>query len=160
MVSAPLGLSLLLAKMAAAADMDDADAYAACYVLFHVTFEFMRVVCDAQGARCVASTRMRGAPRFAAVSGLNTTLCLVLQVVLQLGFQITRGPSHNSDAIAQFRVLAALLLALFLCYAALASGRALCILCRGADDETADNGYRRFADEARADSILKTVLRW
>ena len=60
------------------------DAYAACYVAFHTLFELMRVVCEAEGARCVASYRKAGAPRFAAVSGLNTTLALVLQVLLEV----------------------------------------------------------------------------
>ena len=64
------------------------------YVFFHVTFEFMRVVCDAEGARCVASTRVRGAPRFAAVSGLNTTFCLVLQVCRCMCTRHARARAH------------------------------------------------------------------
>ena len=48
--------------------------YGTCMACVHVGFELMRVLCEAEGARCVASTRgCRGPPRFAAVSGVVTT---------------------------------------------------------------------------------------
>ena len=100
------------------------------------------------------------------------------QVVLQLVFQLTREPSRSDAdrAATQFRVLSDLLLALFLCYGGLALSRALCMLCwrsgrsfstwlsvgdgiGKASDEAAGDGYRLFADEARAGAIPNTVLR-
>jgi len=51
---------------------------------YHVLHELMRVVCDAEGARCVARTSYRGAPRFALVGGIATTATLVLQSAAQV----------------------------------------------------------------------------
>jgi len=113
----PLGLSLLLYAMSV---VKRESVYAASYVLFHVSFELVRVLCEAQGARCVAAARVEGAPRFAAVSGLNTTISLALQVVLQLLFN---HPSRLPLDM-QFRILAGLLLALHVAYAVAAASRA------------------------------------
>ena len=43
----------------------------------------MRVFCEAEGARCVARARYRGAARFALVGGINTFAALSLQTALQ-----------------------------------------------------------------------------
>ena len=51
--------------------------------IFHVIFELMRVFCEAEGARCVARARYRGAARFALVGGINTFAALSLQTALQ-----------------------------------------------------------------------------
>lgn len=113
MVIGPLGLSAALYSMSVVAREE---LYLACYVIFHVGFELMRVLCEAEGARCVAATRCVGTPRFAAVSGLNTTLSLALQSALQFVFNTPqRLPLEE-----QFRLLAAMLLALFVAYACLA----------------------------------------
>ena len=57
--------------------------YGGSFVLFHVIFELMRVFCEAEGARCVARARYRGAARFALVGGINTFAALSLQTALQ-----------------------------------------------------------------------------
>lgn len=90
--------------------------YALGYISFHVGFELTRVLCAAQGARCIAATRCQSQPRFAAVSGLTTTVTLVLQTVLQLVF---------FKSSKDFPVLAAILFALFLAYVAAACTRAV-----------------------------------
>ena len=97
--------------------------YSGAYVLFHVSFELMRVVCEAEGARCIASYRATGAPRYAAVSGLNTTLSLALQVALQLLLLI--GHPTRLALQTQFQLLASIFVALFACYAGIALCRAL-----------------------------------
>ena len=99
-----------------------AELYAAGYIVFHVGFECLRVVCEAEGARCVAATRCEGAPRFAAVSGLNTTLSLGLQVLLQLLFDKPRRLPLEE----QFALLSAMLLALFGAYASVAVWKRAC----------------------------------
>ena len=83
----------------------------------------MRVVCEAEGARCIASYRATGAPRYAAVSGLNTTLSLALQVALQLLLLI--GHPTRLALQTQFQLLASIFVALFACYAGIALCRAL-----------------------------------
>lgn len=116
MVVAPVLLAALLCAMSST---HGRDWYAAYYVSFHMFFEYMRVVCDAEGARCIASARVRGAPRFAAVSGLNMVLCLSLQSVLQMLV-------YRLNLAVQFRVLAALLAMVSFVYAGLVvSGRSL-----------------------------------
>ena len=82
----------------------------------------MRVLCEAEGARCVAATQCVGTPRFAAVSGLNTTLSLGLQAILQLLFNTPQRLPLNE----QFRLLAAMLFCLFLAYASLAVWHGFC----------------------------------
>lgn len=59
---------------------------------YHVLHELMRVVCDAEGARCVARTSYRGAPRFALVGGLATTATLFLQSGAQVSERCTSFP--------------------------------------------------------------------
>jgi len=86
--------------------------YATCYILFHVSFELLRVLCEAEGARCVAATHVKGAPRFAAVGGLNSTLSLAVQVLLQVFFNHPR----RLPLPVQFEVLAAIMLALHVAY--------------------------------------------
>ena len=113
LVAGPLVLCVLLYMMTIA---DTEWLYAAGYITFHISFELMRVLCEAQGARCVAATRCQGQPRFAAVSGLNTTLTLSLQVVLQIFFA------------ADFHMLAGILFGLFVAYVAAALVR--CLLCQ------------------------------
>jgi len=79
--AAPLALAALLYGMAIT---HARLTYDVAFVLFHVLFELMRTVCDAEGARCVARTRYRGVPRFALVSGLSTTATLIIQTVGRL----------------------------------------------------------------------------
>ena len=67
--------------------------YAIGYVVYHVGFELMRGLCEAEGARCVAATRCEGEPRFAAVSGVVTTVTLGLQSMLQFFFSRSCAPS-------------------------------------------------------------------
>lgn len=62
---------------------------------YHVLHELMRVVCDAEGARCVARTSYRGAPRFALVGGLATTATLFLQSGAQVSERRTSFPEPN-----------------------------------------------------------------
>lgn len=54
--------------------------FSVAYVLFHVIFECMRVLCTAEAARCIASSPWHGPPRFALIGGLNLTVALGLQV--------------------------------------------------------------------------------
>ena len=105
-----------------------------------VLHELMRVVCDAEGARCVAHTAYRGArpalvschplpsthvpdtsptrlrqspagaPRFALVGGIATTATLALQSLAQL---LGSRPGLGLPLQTQFKLLAAMLLALF-----------------------------------------------
>ena len=148
MVFAPLVLAALLYLMSVVQEMG---AYATGYITFHVGFELMRVVCEAEGARCVASYRKAGAPRFAAVSGLNTTLALVLQVLLQL---FVNQP-HRLEPQTQFQVFAAVFLALFVGYAALGVYR-VCRAVRGPAEDRSTGGsetaegqrYQRYAGPA------------
>ena len=100
-----------------------ATPYSGAYVLFHVSFELMRVVCEAEGARCIASYRGTGAPRYAAVSGLNTTFSLALQVALQL--LLLFGRPNRLALQTQFQLLASIFLALFACYGGMAVCRAI-----------------------------------
>lgn len=83
-------------------------------VMFHVTFEVMRVVCVAEGARCVASVRWHGPPRFALMGGLSLTVALLLQSLLQLVFdQLSRTSLPLSG---QFRIFAGLFFLLHVAY--------------------------------------------
>lgn len=111
-VGSPLMLAALLYTMTIA---ETEQLYALGYVSFHVGFEMMRVLCEAEGARCIAATSCQGQPRFAAVSGLNTTITLVLQVLLQMLFTFPRD----------FHVLASILFGLFVAYVAAAALRVL-----------------------------------
>jgi hypothetical protein len=111
-VGSPLVLAALLYTMTIA---ETEQLYALGYVSFHVGFEMMRVLCEAEGARCIAATSCQGQPRFAAVSGLNTTITLVLQVLLQMFFTFPRD----------FQVLASILFGLFVAYVAAAALRVL-----------------------------------
>jgi len=111
-VGSPLVLAALLYMMTIA---ETEQLYALGYVSFHVGFEMMRVLCEAEGARCIAATSCQGQPRFAAVSGLNTTITLVLQVLLQMFFTFPRD----------FQVLASILFGLFVAYVAAAALRVL-----------------------------------
>ena len=106
----PAGLGALLYLMSTTAS---AQVYDIAYVAFHSMFELMRVVCEAEGARCVASARVRGTPRFAAVSGMSSCACLLLQSGLQL---MANSAAMHLAVTAQFRVLAALLLMLCTTY--------------------------------------------
>ena len=150
LVIGPLGLSGFLYLMSV---VKREDFYAASYILFHVGFECLRVLCEAEGARCVANTRCAGAPRFAAVSGLNTTASLLLQTALQLLFNNPRRLPLDE----QFRFLAALLVLLSMAYGALSVWRSLCSRSRRAsdaasgseDDATTDRrAYVRYRDAA------------
>jgi len=110
---APLLLSALLYAMAVAGERHDerlAASYDAAFVAYHVLHELMRVVCDAEGARCVAHTAYRGAPRFALVGGIATTATLALQSLAQL---LGSRPGLGLPLHTQFKLLAAMLLALF-----------------------------------------------
>lgn len=122
MVAAPLLMAALLYGMSV---LKTDYLYASSYALFHVAFELLRILCEVQGARCVAATRVRGAPRFASVSGLTTTVALSIQAVLQLAFvPRSLGIKRASMPLAQqFRIEAALLLALFAAYLAIALDR-------------------------------------
>lgn len=133
MVIGPLALSASLYAMSV---VERADLYAASYVLFHVSFELMRVLCEAEGARCVAATRCVGTPRFAAVSGLNTTLSLGLQSILQFLF----NTPQRLPLAEQFRLLAAMLFALFLAYASRAAWSGLCGRGQPRDDDALPEG--------------------
>lgn len=113
LLNGPLALAALLYMMSV---VESEVPYMAGYVLFHVCFELLRVICEAEGARCIANYRASGKPRFAAVSGLTTTLCLTLQVLLQVAF----NHPHRLELQTQFQILSAILLALFLSYAGLA----------------------------------------
>ena len=115
MVVAPLAMAALLYLMSV---LRTDYMYAVCYALFHVVFELLRILCEAEGARCVASTRVQGAPRFASVSGLTTTVALGIQAVLQLAFvPRSLGIKRESKPIVeQFQIEALLLLALFAVY--------------------------------------------
>jgi hypothetical protein len=130
------------------------------YVVFHLDFELMRVLCEAEGARCVAAYRRAGAPRFAAVSGLNTTLALALQAALQLLFS-------RLEPQMQFRVLAAIFLALFAAYAGHSVVAGLTSSCgmtrpgsddtaRGADDEAREEGQRYHCYDAAGSGTPST----
>lgn len=134
----PLALAGLLHLMSV---VEVAASYDAAYVAFHVCFELMRVLCEAEGARCVAAFRTSAMPRFAAVSGLTTTLTLSLQVVLQLLFNNPR----RLPLSAQFELLAALLLVLGAAYNAAALGRFLLCRRRGRAEggEEGGDGVRR-----------------
>lgn len=134
--------------------------YASGYVVFHLDFELMRVLCEAEGARCVAAYRRAGAPRFAAVSGLNTTLALALQAALQLLFS-------RLEPQMQFRVLAAIFLALFAAYAGHSVVAGLASSCgmtrpgsddtaRGADDEAREEGQRYHCYDAAGSGTPST----
>jgi hypothetical protein len=102
MAITPLGMAGLLYLMSVTASET---LYDLGYVLFHVSFEFMRVMCEAEGARAVAATRVRGSPRFAAISGLSTFGCLGLQSLLQVSFNAFVHESDEVRAIhTQFQV--------------------------------------------------------
>lgn len=118
--------------------------YALGYITFHVGFELMRVLCEAQGARCIAATRCQGPPRFAAVSGLNTTVTLSLQVVLQIFFKFP----------ADFHMLVFILFGLFVGYVAAAAVRALLCSSPGSAEGGAGSGARGGSSTARADAAL------
>ncbi|KAL1525570.1 hypothetical protein AB1Y20_020424 [Prymnesium parvum] len=107
----PLVMALLLAEMSVT--QNDA-VFSSCYVLFHVTFEFMRVICIAEAARCVASVRWHGPPRFALIGGLSLTVALSLQTLLQLVFDQLRGTTLPLSM--QFRIFAGLFVLLHLAY--------------------------------------------
>jgi len=113
---APLALAALLYVMASTGDRR---LYDVCFVAFHLLFELMRVLCDAEGARCVARISYEGAPRFALVSGLSTTATLLLQTAMQLLF--VRPTGLGLPLAQQFKVLSGLLLALFVACAASAA---------------------------------------
>ena len=85
-------------------------------------FELTRVVCTAEGARCVARITYEGAPRFALVSGMGTTATLLLQTSAQLLFSKT--PGLGLPLSAQFKYLAAMLLGLGVACAVAAVERA------------------------------------
>ena len=76
----------------------------------------MRVLCEAQGARCISLAACQGRPRFAAISGLNTTVTLIQQVVFQR--YLKRIP-------ADFNVLTAVLCVQFIGYSIAVSARHL-----------------------------------
>ena len=119
-----------------------------------------------EGARCIANYKAAGAPRFAAVSGLTTTLSLTLQVLLQIGF----NHPHQLDLQIQFQILAAILVGVFVGYACLTLRR--CALSwDGADDGDADRSvaaspqmmepqtsYRCF-DDARTSATVSSASR-
>ena len=104
----------------------------ACYVVFHTLFELMRVVCEAEGARCVA----RALPRRRAlhpVGGIGGGGAAAAD----------RAPVRRRQAglhlpLPQFKVFAAILVALFAGYA-----RAAAAACRRrppADDDAEEEG--------------------
>jgi hypothetical protein len=134
-VAMPLCLAGLLYAMASFTTAER-DAYAACYVAFHTLFELMRVVCEAEGARCVARARYRGAARFALVGGINTAAALLLQTALQFG--VGKQALHL-PLPAQFKVFAAILVALFAGYA-LRAAAAACRRRPPADDDAEEEG--------------------
>ena len=113
LVGAPPLLAVLLYVMATTRDRL---FYGGAFVLFHLTFELMRVLCEAEGARCVARARYRGSARFALVGGINTFAALALQSALQALFQAAIPALEM-----QFKSLAALLVVLgaFFCLDAL-----------------------------------------
>ena len=96
----------------------------------------MRVVCEAEGARCVARARYRGAARFALVGGINTAAALLLQTALQFG--VGKQALHL-PLPAQFKVFAAILVALFAGYA-LRAAAAACRRRPPADDDAEEEG--------------------
>ena len=136
MVVAPLAMAALLYLMSV---LRTDYMYAVCYALFHVVFELLRILCEAEGARCVASTRVQGAPRFASVSGLTTTVALGIQAVLQLAFvPRSLGIKRESKPIVeQFQIEALLLLGLFAVYLVI-------LLVRVAGDEGRRTVHRHF----------------
>ena len=162
-LTGPLALAALLYLMSV---VESEAPYMASYVLFHVGFELLRVICEAEGARCIANYKAAGAPRFAAVSGLTTTLSLTLQVLLQIGF----NHPHQLDLQIQFQILAAILVGVFVGYACLTLRR--CALSwDGADDGDADRSvaaspqmmepqtsYRCF-DDARTSATVSSASR-
>ena len=74
------------------------------------------MLCEAEGARCVARARYRGSARFALVGGINTCVALALQSALQALLQ-----AAIPELQMQFKSLAALLVLLgaFFCLDAL-----------------------------------------
>ena len=103
LVGAPPLLAVLLYVMATTRERL---FYGGAFVLFHLTFELMRVLCEAEGARCVAHARYRGSARFVLVGGvgINTCMALALQSALQALFQ-----AAIPELEMQFKSLAALL---------------------------------------------------
>ena len=91
----------------------DQIVYYACFVAYHVLFELMRVICDAQGARCVARASYKGAPRFALVCGLSTTISLLGQTGLQI---FLSKASWKSNVSHYFLVFSIIMFALFALY--------------------------------------------
>ena len=138
LVGAPPLLAVLLYVMATTRERL---FYGGAFVLFHLTFELMRVLCEAEGARCVAHARYRGSARFVLVGGvgINTCMALALQSALQALFQ-----AAIPELEMQFKSLAALLVLLgaFFCLDALGFA-ALSLLSRCGrqlDDPSAANG--------------------
>ena len=138
LVGAPPLLAVLLYVMATTRERL---FYGGAFVLFHLTFELMRVLCEAEGARCVARARYRGSARFVLVGGIgiNTCMALALQSALQALFQ-----AAIPELEMQFKSLAALLVLLgaFFCLDALGFA-ALSLLSRCGrqlDDPSAANG--------------------
>ena len=101
LVGAPPLLAVLLYVMATTRERL---FHGGAIVLFHLTFELMRVLCEAEGARCVARARYRGSARFALVGGINTCVALALQSALQALLQ-----AAIPELEMQFKSLAALL---------------------------------------------------
>lgn len=136
LVGAPPLLAVLLYVMATTRERL---FYGGAFVLFHLTFELMRVLCEAEGARCVARARYRGSARFALVGGINTCVALALQSALQALFQ-----AAIPELEMQFKSLAALLVLLgaFFCLDALgfAASSLLSRCGRQLDDPSAANG--------------------
>ncbi len=120
LIAAPLAMAALLYALSA---VRERLLYGAAYVLLHVIYEAMRVVCLAEGARCVAGARCRGAPRFALVSGLVSTVSLGLQALLLLAFGALGSSAASVPLYSQFRALAAMLLLLFVGFASAAVWR-------------------------------------
>ena len=116
--------------------------YGGSFVLFHVIFELMRVFCEAEGARCVARARYRGAARFALVGGINTFAALSLQTALQAAFQL-----YVPLLGTQFKLLAAQLVGLSLVLSLDAAAASLRRCCR-----------RRPAEEAEPSGALSGAV--
>ena len=102
----------------------------------------MRVFCEAEGARCVARARYRGAARFALVGGINTFAALSLQTALQAAFQL-----YVPLLGTQFKLLAALLVGLSLVLSLDAAAASLRRCCR-----------RRPAEEAEPSGALSGAV--
>jgi hypothetical protein len=104
MLTAPLGLAGLLYLMSV---VETVTPYSGAYVLFHVSFELMRVVCEAEGARCIASYRATGAPRYAATQFQLLASIFVALFACYAGIALCRalqrvsgGGSGGEDTVA------------------------------------------------------------